>query len=173
MIINNNDGEFKLYMKKFILIVLPLILAAAFMGCEKAPDDSNLTLDISAAASYLRENLMFDDAVEKLDESIVSAVYNFGGIKTVVYAGSGAAAEEIIVIEAENPEAAKSISEGAVISHWKTRVGEFKEYNVSEQPKLEAKVIVVRGKYIVYCVCVNYDEAEDIINAYIDGQSQE
>ena len=145
---------------KTAVILLIAVLAAAWLSsCGSSNDDyEGVVFDIQKTAVKLIGDLSFGDELVPLDEEAVSIKYNFGGAKTVVYAGSGATPEIVIAVECLSRESAEDVYEkiDAFIQEQKKL---FDGYNVNERPKLNEALYDIFGNY-VFCV-VSADSAKN------------
>jgi hypothetical protein len=158
-------------MRKLNTVVFLFIIAAlsalAFSACEKADPFANLQLDIEKVALDIHENGKFIDDLERLDDATVPYIYDLGNPdKIVVYAGSGATPEEIIVVEYPDPGARAAAYE-KLDSHLKEQRKIFDDYNAEYRPLLDDPLIVQAGKYLIYCVSDDYDTSEAVLSRYI------
>jgi len=153
---------------KTLALIFTVLLLALF-ACEKADPNANLELDIEQLARDLYENGKFVDQLERLDDAAVPYAYNLGSpVKAVVYAGSAATPEEIIVAEYENEESAS-----AGYDKIKTRLADqrktFDNYNAEYRPLLDDPLFVKLGKYVIYCVSNDTNAAKAVFDRYTKG----
>jgi hypothetical protein len=157
----------KMIIKKVVSIVFA-ILAAVILLSACNGDDSTVVINLAKITEEIAINVKYDDQLVLLNPSNIAQRYNFGkDVKSIiVYAGSGATAEEIIAIETENPQQAK-----AVVEDLKTYLNDmkanFKDYNPPEMKKLNDPVLMNIGKYAIYCVSPDPDSVRNIIDSYL------
>jgi len=145
-------------------IILSLIILLTSCNDNKYV---NLTFDINTLGNDLLENASFDDELVQVNDGIISTLYHFGECESIVaYAGSGATAEEIIIIEGKNSENAKNLYE-KLKSYLQKKKITFEDYNPSEMYKLKDPVLAQYGNYVVYCISKDNEKAQSIINKYI------
>jgi len=136
------------------------------MGCS-SDKYVNLNFNINLLGNDLLENAEFDDELVELDETLIHTLYNFGKSEAiVVYSGSGATAEEIIIIENDTSDNAKA-AYNQLKSYLQKKKINFKDYNPAEMYKLENPVLKQYGKYVVYCISKDNDKVQNIINKYV------
>lgn len=115
----------------------------------------------------LLENAEFDDELVSIEETVIHTLYNFGKSEAiVVYAGSGATAEEIIIIECDTSDNAKAAYDN-LKSYLQKKKITFKDYNPAEMYKLDDPILKQYGKYVVYCISIDNEKVQDIINKYV------
>jgi hypothetical protein len=156
-----------IYLKKTIFIFTILIIAAASASC--AENKSDIAFDTVQLAEKLSKELMFDDELIRLSDDVVSFKYNFGGGSTIVYAGSGATPEIIIITECSEPDAAEKAA-AEIKGYIKDQIDLFSDYNASQLPKLETAFCRTYGNYAICVIAKDSAAAQDIIeNAAVYG----
>ncbi len=144
------------------------VLAAFCMmiaGCGSKKAD----FDIGALANDLATKITYADTLEPMGVEMAGMFLNLSNvnIKTAaVYEGTGATAEEIIVLECESDEDAKK-AEQVLRDRVNEQIESFTDYVPAELTKLNAAVIKVSGKYAVLSVSDSPDEAKKIIDSYM------
>lgn len=153
-------------MKKFVGMVAGVAVSAVLVcGCGS----KDVTVDVHALGNDLSNKIVYQDSLMELDADTAAMFLNLSDINIAdcaIYEGSGATAEEIVVIEcASKDDAAKAES------ILKDRVNEqkdsFTDYVPEELVKLDKAVIVTNGKYAVLSVSDDADGATAIINSYM------
>ena len=82
--------------KKLAALGAALMLCFSLAGCGSTGKD--ITVDVNALASELKDGVTWQDTLEEIDPNVLSMMsdYDIEGVeKSVVYLGSGATAEEI------------------------------------------------------------------------------
>ena len=79
-----------------------------------------------------------------------------------VYMSGNATADEIVVVSCKDEEAAKEV-ENLLKMRVKNQKELFATYNADEAAKLDKAIVKTSGKYVVLCVCDDYDKAESIL----------
>lgn len=152
-----------------VAILLTSVLFFALVACEKSDPYANLQLDIEQVARDIRDSGKFVDELERLDDSAVPFIYDLGSpVKAVVYAGSAATPEEIIVAEYESAEACKA-GYDKVNAHLSEQRDTFDDYNAEYRPLLNEPLFVQAGKYLIYCVSNDYNASKEALSRYIEG----
>lgn len=146
-----------------LLFVLPLLLCL-MAGCT--PAEPEVTIDIEALATDLSKVPFVDEMVAISAES-VAARYGFtsGATKVIVYGGSGATPEEIVVAEYASASDAKNGHE-KFKDHLDAQKTTFDDYNADFRPLLDTPVLEQIGKYVVYCVCDEPSRAQAVVDSY-------
>lgn len=151
------------------LTVAICILSAALLICGCNGGYENVVIDVEKVASEINANAEFDDTLVKLSDDVVRVKYPslIDSEKTVIYAGSGATAEEIIILELSDAKSANVCSE-KLKTHNSEMRKTFTDYNSSELPKIDSAVNVVRGKYVIYCVSCDASKVGNIIDDFFE-----
>lgn len=154
-------------MKKFILAALltASVVSVFLAGCGS----KEANFDVKALGSDLNSKIVYQDTLSELDVDTASMFLNLADVNIAnasIYEGSGATAEEIVVLECATAEDAAKAKEVL-----QTRVSEqiesFTDYVPAELTKLNSAVIKVNGKYAVLSVCDTPEEASKIISEYM------
>ncbi len=139
-------------------------------GTETGPStvQSNDEKKLEDLASQLLNSQIFSENMTAASPSAIPAIYGCTGLvrNAVSYAGSMATAEEFILFEAENTEAALQIAEKIEAYH-KKQTDDFADYRPSEVPKLSEAVMQTDGVYYIYCVSNDGDKAAKIIGDWL------
>ncbi len=160
--------------KKIIAVaVIILIIIIIFIGIETNLKKSNseININMQKLADDLINSQIFEDNLSTIDRESIIKRYNLNDdkIKDIVsYLGTGATAEEILIIEFLDKnyinEAEKSIK--AKIDERKV---DFQDYLPKEVFKLENYNLKVKGNYLILCISNDYDKAETIIKENINS----
>lgn len=151
-------------MKKIIIITIAVIM---FLINSCGDKYENVVIDIRAVSDDILTKIIFDDQLVLLNEDNMKLTYNFGEyVDMVVYAGSGATAEEIIIVECTDSAAADKMYINLDI-YYKNKKFYFKGYNPDETYKLDEPVFIRLGKYVIYCVSPNTDSVRKIVDSNI------
>lgn len=158
---------------KFIAtsLVLSLIASFVFVSCEKSDPYADLKLDVEKVALDLRDNGKFVEELDRLDDATVPYVYDLGSPdKIVVYTGSGATPEEIIVAEYDDADA-RTAALQKLNDHLTSQRKTFDDYNAQYRPLLDSPLLVEVGKYLIYCVSDDYNASEAVLSRYTENES--
>lgn len=154
-----------LIMNKLTLILTVIIIAATIISCsEKTAEYVNVTFDTEQLAVKLCSDVPFEDELMRLGDDVVGLKYNFGSDSAVVYAGSGATPEIIIIAKCADAEAA----EAAVLKikdYIDDQITLFTDYNSSQLPKLESAFCRAYGCYAICVVSGDSAAAQSTIEA--------
>lgn len=127
----------------------------------------NIVIDIHAVSNDILSEITFDDQLVLLNEDNMKLTYNFGEyVDMLVYSGSGATAEEIIIVECTDPTAADKMYTNIDI-YYKNKKFYFKDYNPDETYKLNEPVFIRLGKYVIYCISPDTESVRKIIDSHI------
>ena len=153
----------------FIIMVLILSIGVmCFVGCGKESSESNnkkeYSVDAEALASEIVSKVKFASEMSKVDAEFLDVYFTIEeGVTGVSYKAGGSLADEITIFTAPNKITAKKMLE-SVNSYIDERKELFAGYAPAEVTKLEKAVAVQKGKYVVFCVTDNIDEAKTIID---------
>jgi len=149
-------------------IILLTILAITILISSCGDKYENSVIDINSLADSIMNGITFDDQLIQVSEENIKLTYNFGEyVNMIVYAGGGATAEEIILIECSDSASADKIYMN-VDTYYKNKKFYFKDYNPDETYKLDKPIFARIGKYVVYCVSPNTAEVQKILDASIN-----
>ena len=151
--------------KKISGLVGALLCGVLLCGCG----NKTVSFDVSALGNDLKSQIVYQDELMELDADTASMFLNLSDIDIVnsaIYEGSGATAEEIVVLEcssADEASKAKSMLEDRV----KEQKESFTDYVPGELTKLDAAVIKSAGNYAILSVSDDSSKASSIIDGYI------
>lgn len=149
-------------MKNIVIVLLAATLV--LMSACSTRDKADLNVDLDAAAEELLESGAFEETLTLANEEIAKKLYGIdNAVSFRLYAGSGATASELALLEFESEEDAESALPLA-----RERVSSQKEsfasYLPGEVKKLEDAVVEQYGRYVV--VCVSAGDAGQILSKY-------
>lgn len=155
----------KNWFHKMIAVVLAGGISLAVLGgCQTAKID----LDEDALVQDLKSKVAFEDMLEEIDEDLALSLYGLTEDQVdsmEVYMGTGAKAEEIAVLQAEEGTDV-SVLETAAKNRVESLKSDFEDYIPEEMPKLEDPVLVTAGDYVILCVSGDNDNAKKVIDQY-------
>lgn len=137
-----------------------LILSMTLPGCSQEEP-----LDTQATATALLESGAFSEQLEPIDSSIALNLYYIDSAmveEVIVYGSTGATAEEIAVITANDDEAAQIVLE-AVTQRVESQKAVLASYQPDEMVKLEQAILMQEGNTIILVVANDLDLAEDVL----------
>lgn len=141
------------------MAALAAIAALLMAGCGTAEPKE---VDIVCAAAALREAVAFEDELSEIDAEAVAYLYAVpDGVKSVVYCGSGATAEELALFDAGDDALAEEVL-GLAHAHIEAQLESFKGYNPGEVDKLERAVVERFGRYVALCVSSDTSAATEV-----------
>lgn len=150
-------------MRRLIVAAAAIVAALALTGCGGG--GSSKEIDVSKTADDLNSSVITTDQLTETSSEMLGTIYFFedGQVeKSKVYMSGNATADEILVAQCKDEDAAKAVKE-----RLETRVENQKElfstYNPDEAAKLDKAIVKSNGKYVVLCVCDDYDKAESIL----------
>lgn len=151
-------------MKKLTVFLLAACLALPLCGCGK-----KTALDGEALVSELLEKAQFTDSLDRLDDKTVPVLYGVDAADytaAIVYAGTGATAEEIAVFTCADEAAAGRVLT-AVQARVNSQIEAYKNYGPADTLMLQDAVVRQSGVYVVMVVCGDSDTAAKIVDKYL------
>lgn len=156
-------------MKKSVLIIIAMILIGigTIIGIKYIfmDKDKNINLDVKKLEEELISSQIFEDDLNSIDRESIIKKYDFDSqkIKNInSYVGTGATAEEILIIELFDKNDIEEI-EKIIETKIEERKENFQNYLPEEVFKLENYYLESKGNYIILCISNDYDKAEEII----------
>ncbi len=125
-------------------------------------------ININSLAQEMLDCVLFEDELSPVTANAAARMYNLTNgevLNGVVYAGSGAKADEFAAFEAQSPEKAEEIAE-KLRERVETRKRDFENYIPEEMPKLNNPVVAVDGNLAVLCITNDGGAAEVVISHY-------
>ena len=135
---------------------------------ETAADVDNLP-ELVAFVDELLSSARFTDSLNQLDDPVVPILYGVDAAdytSAIVYAGTGATAEEIAVFTARDDAAADRLLTAAR-TRVDDRIESFKNYGPAAAMSLENAIVEKSGKYVIVVVCSDSEGAAKIADKYI------
>lgn len=139
------------------IVILVIIATLFYMNTSSIEESKDIIIDINKLAKDIKEQNMFDDSLEIIEEEVIISNYNFEKEKiqnVVSYIGTGATAEEILILESNDKNNIESLKE-KINARLKDRKEAFASYLPNEVYKLENPVLITKDKYIILCICNN------------------
>lgn len=159
-------------MKKVIYIIgiiLVIIVGLIFYMNTGKKENKDVTINIADLASKMKEQDLFEDTLEEIDKDTIKKNYGFDGnkIKNIVsYVGTGATAEEILVVELNNKSDLNEIN-NQITQSISERKEAFANYLPQEVYKLENPTLKVTNNYIILSVCKDSKKMNSFIEDYL------
>lgn len=153
-------------MKKIMGSIAGSMLAGIMLlGCG----EKDIAFNVNELGDKLNSQIEYQDELGSIDVESAGMFLNLSNVELVngsIYEGSGATAEEIVVLECAS-EAAAANAQKAIEERVAEQKDSFADYVPEELTKLDAAVIRVSGKYVILSVSNDPDKASDIIAEYI------
>ncbi len=151
-------------LKKIAAFAMVVITCITLSSCGET---KNITMDIEALATELKDNITYQDQLEQIEPDMVKMLYDVEEYadNSIVYMGSGATAEEIAVFECKDADAGKKVEE-IVKQHVQDQITSFESYVPAEVAKLKEAVVRSGGKYVALCVSDDSAAANKIMDQY-------
>ncbi len=140
------------------------LLAALCLFCCVSCGEKNYEIDPSALARDLLAADCFELPPAEVPGALAGIAYGTeDGVDAVAYRGAGATAEEITVFTAKDAAAATTVLETAK-QYIAAQEAIYRKYNAKEADRLNAAIVVRKGKYVVVVVCDDYAAAKAVID---------
>ena len=151
--------------------IFPLALAAALLlgllaGCGEKRE---VSVDTQALAeALLGGDGIFDEPLSAVDADAVCLLVGeeLTGEEILAYLGSGATAEELLIVTAKGEQEAGECLE-LLRGHLEDRTQMYSNYLPEEAYKLDNAYLAAHGRYVILCVSADFQAAEEIINAAV------
>ena len=158
-------------MKKNVIIIAIVVIIAIVIKMVAVNMDKNVNIDMQKLAEELNNEKIFEDNLSQIDRDTIIKRYNFNSekIKNInSYVGTGATAEEILIIELVDKKDRNEI-EKIIETKLEERKADFQTYLPEQVFKLENYNLESKGNYIILCVSNDYDKAKEIINKHTNS----
>ena len=175
--VSSMKGKFKGCCIAGVLIVTALSITSCGGANNNSGDGTTppeqtqtapVTLDVKDVATTILNQGKFSDQLGELDPDMFEVIYQDVDMTKVVskyaYTNSGASAEQIVVVEAANNQAAEEVK-AALQTKLQEDIEQNRDYLPNEIPKLEKPVLKVVGNYVFLCVSEDNSKVEAVINS--------
>lgn len=128
------------------------------------------TLDVAALGERLHAELEYRDQLEELEPEIVYTMLGIDAADVASqknYISSGATAEEIIIFQAVDREAAVRLQD-ALAARCQDQQEVYASYAPEEIGYLQQAVLMDKENYVVFCVPVDGQAAEKLIKEALE-----
>ena len=143
--------------------VLFCLCAAVFLFCGCA-SQGKAEIDMDQLAKDLIEKGVFSDSLYQIDDDAAKKLLGFDyACEAVVYAGTGATAEELVIFHDKGDKTLQS----ALQTHLEERVESYSSYLPEESFKLNNAILKTYGDYTILCVANDYDAAQTVVDGYV------
>ncbi len=141
-------------------------VSATASPVAKTEEPQTSNIDVTSLAKELFESGDYTDEMSELEDDMFDVVFQTVDLQMVTakaaYVGSGASAEQIVVVEAKDEASASQIKE-ALSQKLKDDISQNEDYLPQEISKLKNPVLVVNGKYVILCVSNANDKIEQVL----------
>lgn len=153
-------------MKRIIALSLTLILLVSLCACGGKGGAKEI--DLEALAQELTAAGIFTDTMSRAADDLPARIYGLAegdAVKTVLYTGTGATAEEIFLAQASGPDGVKAI-QSACQTRLDNQKRSFENYVPEELVKLDDAVVVTAGDYVLMVVSADAGAARSVVESY-------
>ena len=157
-------GRQRLLTAIVISFICVLFLPAAGCGAGGAGQPA-FTLDVAEAGQRLYQELEFRDQLEELNPVVVYTLLGIDESHVAAqknYFGSGATAEEVVVLQAVDQEALQQLR-FALEARLETQIDIYADYAPEEVSYLRGAVLEEKDVYIILCVAADADAAARLV----------
>ena len=156
-------------MKNIIRFTAVLLLCAVMLlpsGCGS--EFGNLSFGLSEFGETLIGAGLFSEEMLTFETDAAVKTYGLEGAdEAMAWAGSGAFAEEIVVVKG-NPEG----NLRKLQDHLAAQKVTYNEYKVEEMPKLKSAVLKTAGEYAVYVVSNDNAKADELVSDFLRSHAK-
>ena len=153
-------------MKRIIALTLTLLLLVSLCAC--GGKGGGKEIDLEALAQELTDSGIFTDVMSRAADDLPARIYGLGegdAVKTVLYTGTGATAEEIFLAQASGGDGVKALQDACETRLEKQKLS-FENYVPGELVKLDDAVLVTAGDYVLLVVSADAGTARDVVERY-------
>ena len=152
-------------MKRIMPLVLCLLLLLS--GCAGG---ESVTIDTGALARSLLEGGVFDEPLNAVEPDAIRLLVGeeLTGEEILAYLGTGATAEELLIVTAAGEEAAEDCL-ALLQDHLDERRELYAGYLPGEVYKLENACLERFGRYVILCVAADFETAGALIDSAAAG----
>lgn len=144
-------------------IVITVMIAAMLVFTAACGGDKEYGLDEVQLAGKLLSEVNFDcELYQVQEESVDNFITLEGAEKTIMYMGSGSYADSFGIFRLDSVDSAKTALEN-VISYMTDLQDSFRDYIPKEADKVQNAVTVQKGRYVVFCITSDTENAAAII----------
>lgn len=154
-----------MYKKRGVLkyIVTAVMIASMLVFITACGGGKEYDLDEVQLADKLLSEVNFDcELYQVQEESVDNFVTLEGAEKKIMYMGSGSYADSFGIFRLDSVESAKAASD-SVTSYLADLQDSFKDYIPKEADKVQNAITVQKGKYVIFCITSDGENAAAII----------
>lgn len=160
---------------KLLASILSVVLSFTLVACGGTSSNLPEGLDLIPLGDQLLSDLDWADDLAPLDQTMQPNYFYQADFEDVsnseIYVGGGFIAEEIILLEAVDSEAADRL-EAALNEHYDYLSDSFGNYTPEELENIEEPAIVRSGNYVFGVISQDNDAAESLMNAWTEEHSE-
>lgn len=149
-------------MKKFLAFIMAISIAVMFVGCGK----SQKSTDLTKVMKEMEEKVSLDNMMDLTKEDL----FDYYGIvedDIVQFAAkindSGVKADEIVMVEAKDTNAAQRIKE-KLDGRYQSKINENTNYNQEALEVIQKCKVDIKGNYVSMLVSPEVETLEKIYN---------
>lgn len=155
-------------MKKSIILIVTIAIIVFIIGMKiiSINTNKNVNIDMQKLSEELMDAEIFEDNLSSINKDSIIKKYSLNSekIKNITsYIGTGATAEEILIIELLDKNDVNETIE-IIETKIEERKADFQNYLPKEVFKLENYNLESKGNYIILCISNDYNKAKEIIS---------
>lgn len=158
-------------MKNIVIVLSIVIVLVVSIIIIFSNKNENVNIDIEKLAEELVNSKNFNDNLSEVDKETIIDKYGFNNdsVSNIIsYMGSGATAEEILIIEAKDKNKINEIK-NIIEEKVKEKEESFRNYLPNEVYKIENSNIECKDKYIILCISNDSEKSLGIIKKYFNN----
>ena len=151
-----------------IAMVCVLLVGCAGKSEQASVSKKDIQVEPQKLADYIVKNTEFKDYMNTVDQEVFLSLYNLDSSvveKAVLYASTGATAEEVAVIKPKDSKGMETIQK-ACEQRIEAQKQAFENYVPGELTKLNTPIMEQVGDTFVLVVCDDSEKAQKIIEQY-------
>lgn len=148
-------------MKKLMSLIVIMTMVLTLGACSK----SSKTYQLESLTESVVKDLVFEDTLSKVDSELLTVVYGLDAEsieESILYKGSGATAEEFVLLKLNSEEKAKAaytVLEQYIVSQKEA----FSSYVPEEVHRLEKAYLKQNGVYVFFCVAEDVEPFKTLV----------
>ena len=146
-------------MKRICLFLCAVVFL--FCGCASG---GKTEIDMEQFGKDLASSGAFTDTLYQIDDDAAKKLFSIDyTCEAVVYAGTGATAEEFAIFR----DGGDKDLYAALETHLQERLESYSSYLPQEAYKLENAILKTYGDYTILCVAADSDTAQSVVDSYV------
>lgn len=158
-------------MKRYVelIVVIAIFAILIIMTIVRKNHNNNIQINIKDLAQRIVKSSSFDDSLEKVDSELTINKYGFLPelIEEIVsYQGSGASSEEVVILKVKDLNDVNN-ERKIIEDNLKEKRDAYASYMPEEVSKIDNRILIEKGNYLILCISKDYDTVNKIISDYL------